>query len=297
MSSKKRVLVTGLSGAVGSAMRAELEQRYEVSSLSRYGIEGLPAERDFRGDITDLDAIRPTFEGQHTVVHLAADRRAVAGWASILKGNLIGTYNVFEAARLAGVKRVVVGSSNLAMGGYYLDPPYRYIVSGQFDRVARPYPLIDEGMQVRPLGYYGVSKAYGEALGSFYKDFHGLSAIHLRIGYTMTSDDPTPMAIALSLWLSHRDTAQAHIRAIDAPESLRYAILNVTSDNHWKMFSLQRAKDLIGYEPHDDAGETVTSGPIPERDSTEFRLHPSGSQSEAPDEFVLASVERMVAGD
>lgn len=297
MPNKKRVLVTGLSGAVGSAMRAELEERYHVSSLSRHGIDGLPEARNFRGDIASLDLIRPAFEGQHTVVHLAADRRAVAGWASILQNNLVGTYNVFEAARLAGVSRVVVGSSNLAMGGYYLDPPYRHIMSGQFGRVTRPYPLIDEGMQVRPLGYYGVSKAYGEALGSFYKDFHGLSVIHLRIGYTMTTGDPTLMAIALSLWLSRRDTAQVHIRAIDAPESLRYAILNATSDNYWKVFSLERAKDLIGYEPQDDAGRTFTPGPVPERDSTEFRLHPSGSKDEAPDELLLASLGRMVAGE
>jgi len=293
VSDRKRVLVTGLSGAVGSAIRTELEERYELSSLSRYGIEDFAQERNFRGDIADLDAIQPAFEGQHTVVHLAADRRAVAGWASILRSNVIGTYNVFEAARRAGVQRVVVGSSNLAMGGYYLDPPYSYIVSGQFDKVTRPYPLIDEDTQIRPLGYYGVSKAYGEALGSFYKDFHGLSAIHLRIGYTMTTDNPTSLPASLALWLSNRDTAQVHVRAIDAPESLRYAVLNATSDNHWKIFSLERARDLIGYEPQDDAGETVTGNPLSERDSTEYRLHPSGGEDEAPDEAVLARVYEL----
>jgi len=276
-------------------MRAELEERYEVSSLSRYGIADFPEERDFRGDIAGLDSIQPAFEGQDTVVHLAADRRAVAGWESILRSNLIGTYNVFEAARRAGVKRVVVGSSNLAMGGYYFDPPYRYILSGQFHKVTRPYPLIDESARIRPFGYYGVSKTYGEALGSFYNDFHGLSAIHLRIGYTMTTDNPTVMAVAASLWLSQRDTAQVHIRAIDAPDSLRYAVLNATSDNYWKIFSLQRAKDLIGYEPQDDAGEIIEPGPISERDSTEYRLHPSGSEDEAADEAVRAGLNRILA--
>ncbi len=297
MSDKKRVLVTGLSGAVGTAMRQDLEKRYEVSSLSRHGVDGMPEERDFRGDVADLDAIQPAFEDQHTVVHLAADRRAMAGWSSILQGNLIGTYNVFEACRRAGVKRVVVGSSNMAVGGYYFDAPYRYILSGQFDKVSRPYPLIDETVQIRPLGYYGVSKAYGEALGSFYKDFHGLSVIHLRIGYTMLADNPTVMAPSLALWLSRRDTAQVHVRAIDAPESVRYAVLNATSDNYWKVFSLQRARDLIGFEPEDDAGDTFAPGPVPEQDSADFRLHPSGTEEEEPDQLIRAKVYELLSGE
>ena len=80
MPDKKRILVTGLSGVVGMAMRAELEKRYEVSSLSRHGVEGLPEDHNFRADIADLDAVLPAFEGQHTVVHLAADRSFLARW-------------------------------------------------------------------------------------------------------------------------------------------------------------------------------------------------------------------------
>ncbi|MBM3957228.1 MAG: NAD(P)-dependent oxidoreductase, partial [Gemmatimonadetes bacterium] len=219
------------------------------------------------------------------------------GWPAVLRHNLIGTYNVFEAARRAGVRRVVVGSSNLAMGGYYLDPPYRDILAGRLERAKRPYRLIDEGMQVRPLGFYGVSKAYQEALGSFYRDFYGLSVICLRIGYVMTTDNPAILAAALSLWLSHRDTAQVHIRAIDAPETVRHAVLNATSDNHWKIFSLDRARDVIGYEPEDDAGEIVRPGPLPERDSTELKLHMSDVEEDAADELVRRSVYRMLGAE
>ena len=124
--SRKRVLVTGLSGVVGSALRSEFEERYELSSLSRYGTEGLPDERNFKGNISDLESILPAFEGQDTVVHLAADRSARADWSSALKNNFVGTYNVFEAAKIAGVKRVVYGSSQHSTGGFYLDEPYRY---------------------------------------------------------------------------------------------------------------------------------------------------------------------------
>lgn len=274
MADRKRVLVTGLSGVVGSAMREALEERYEVSSLSRYGLDDLPDARNFRGDVADLDAIRPAFETQDAVIHLAADRSAAADFSSALPNNFIGTYNVFEAARLSGVKRVVFGSSQHAVGGFYRDAPYRHILAGEFEKVSRPYALLDETVPIRPSGYYGVSKAYGEALGSYYNDYHGLSSIHIRIGWTLSTDDPTFSGGSMALWLSHRDAGQAHIRAIEAPDELRYAVVYAMSDNYWKIFSLEKAKRLLGYEPQDGAGETFTPGPTPERDQTEFKMHP-----------------------
>ncbi|MBM3956757.1 MAG: NAD(P)-dependent oxidoreductase [Gemmatimonadetes bacterium] len=296
MPERKRVLVTGLSGVVGTAMRAELERRYEVSSLSRHGVEGFPDDRNFRGDIADLEAILPAFEGQHTVVHLAADRSFLARWESALHNNFIGTYNVFEAARRSGVKRVVAGSSTVAVGGYFFDEPYRYVLSGEFARVRRPYPLVPGDIVPRPLGYYGVSKAYGEALGSFYKDFHGLSAIHIRIGFTISTDDPTFSAAALATWLSHRDTAQVFVKAIDAPESLRYGVLTATSDNYWKVFSLDAARRLVGFAPQDGAGETFTPRPEPERDRTDYKQHVSDTVDETPDMDMARTLNEMFPG-
>ena len=296
MSGKKRILVTGLSGVVGSVMRGELEERYEVSSLSRYGVDDLPESRNFRGDIGDLEAILPAFEGQHTVVHLAADRSFLARWESVLHNNIVGTYNVFEGARRAGVKRLVVGSSIVAMGGYFFDPPYRQILGGQFDKVTRPYPLIDGDAPARPLANYGVSKAYGEALGSFYKDFHGLSAIHIRIGYAISTDDPTFSAPAVATWLSHRDTAQAFVKAIDAPETVRYGVFIATSDNYWKVFSLEAARELVGFEAQDGAGETFTPGEEPERDRTDYKQHMPGIVDETPDMELARTLDELFPG-
>ncbi len=271
---KRRVLVTGLSGVVGSALRSEFEERYELSSLSRHGAEGIPEERNFKGNISDMDSILPAFEGQDTVVHLAADRSMTADWASALKNNFVGTYNVFEAAKIAGVKRVVYGSSQHSTGGYYRDEPYRYIMAGEFDKVERPYPLLDESIPIRPSGYYGTSKAYGEALGSYYADYHGVSSIHLRIGFTISTDDPSFGGGALALWLSHRDTAQIHAKAVDAPTDLKYAVIYATSDNYWKIFSLDRARKLLGYEPQDDAGpELNPNATMADRDRTEYKVH------------------------
>ena len=72
---------------------------------------------------------------------------------------------------MQGVKRVVFGSSQHSVGGNYLDEPYRTIFAGEFDKVKRPVPLLDETTPIRPSGYYGASKAYGEALGSYYNDY------------------------------------------------------------------------------------------------------------------------------
>ena len=82
----------------------------------------------------------------------------------------------------------------------------------------------------------------------------------------LSNDDPTFSPFALSLWLSHRDTAQAVSKAIDAPDSLRYAVTYVTSDNKWKIFSINRARELLGYVPEDAAGEEWEDREPPERD-------------------------------
>ena len=274
MPNRKKVLVTGLSGVVGSAMRAELEERYEVSSLSRFGVDDMPSERNFLGDIKDLDAIQPAFDGQDTVIHLAADRSAVADFASALPNNIIGAYNVFEAGRRAGVKRVIFGSSQHAVGGFYLDPPYCHIMASEFDKVSRPYPLLDETVPIRPSGHYGISKAYAEALGSYYHDYFGVPSIHVRIGFTISTDDWTWSGAAAALWLSHRDTAQIFVKAVDAPEWVRYTVVYAMSDNYWAIFSLDKARRVLGYEPQDGAGETITPAPSPERDKTEYKMHP-----------------------
>ncbi|NQW18705.1 MAG: NAD(P)-dependent oxidoreductase [Chloroflexi bacterium] len=272
---KKKVLVTGLRGLVGTALRSEFEERYELSGFSRYGAEDLPDERNHKGNIADLDSVVKAFEGQHTVVHLAADRSATADWESALRNNFVGTYNIFEGAKRAGVKRVVFGSSQHSIGGNYLDEPYRSILAGEFDKVTRPYALMDETIPIRPSGYYGASKAYGEALGSVYKDYYGVQSIHIRIGWTISNDNPRVSGGGLAMWLSHRDTAQIHYKAVDAPDDLDYAVVFATSNNYWNIFSLDKARKLLGYDPQDDAGKELDpNASLPERDRTEFKVHP-----------------------
>src|SRR5437016_3399063 len=109
----RRVLVTGMSGLIGGALRRHLEGTYELSALNRRSIPGVKCHA---ADIADLDAIAPAFAGVDTVVHLAARTGSSDVFDEILKANVVGTYNVFEAARRAGVSRVVYAVSDNRWG-------------------------------------------------------------------------------------------------------------------------------------------------------------------------------------
>lgn len=261
---KRKVLITGGAGLIGGILIDRLGDRYELSSLDLREADGVESHV---ASLDDLEAMQPAFAGVDTVVHLAADRSAYAEWDSVLSNNLVGTYNVFEASRREGVKRVIFASSNHATGGNYLDEPWSLVGSGQFEKLeAGAYPLVDEDVMIRPDGFYGISKAFGEAIGSYYNDYHELSSIHLRIGWVISTDDPSFSPFALSLWLSHADVAQIVRLCVDAPETLRYGIYYATSDNKWKIFDISRAKAELGFVPEDGSGDHFEEGPPPVRD-------------------------------
>lgn len=256
MPNKRKVLITGGAGLIGTILKNKLGGKYDFSSIDIREARNVPSTL---ADLSNLEAIQQAFEGIDTVVHLAADRSPAGSWESILSNNFIATYNVFEASKRAGVKRVIFASSNHAEGGYYLDAPWKHINDGNFHLLEQDnYELVSEKHMIRPDSYYGVAKAYGEALGSYYNDFHQLSSFHLRIGWVIEGDDPTFSAFALSLWLSHRDTAQIVDLCISAPESHRYNIFNATSDNTWKIFDIEHAREALGYKPEDRAGSDFT---------------------------------------
>src|SRR5215813_1843424 len=147
----QKVVITGTAGDIGTRLRKILRGVYPHIRAS-----------DIR-DLADLAQVEKAVAGMEGVVHLGG--HAVEGsWPTILNANIIGCYNLFEAARRAGVKRVVFASSNHAIGFY--------------PRSQR----IGVDVRVRPDSRYGVSKAFGEALGSLYADKHGLRVTCLRIG-------------------------------------------------------------------------------------------------------------------
>ncbi len=257
---KRRVLVTGAEGLIGSVVRRELGGRYDLVALTLTP-QSFPSHI---ADIADLAAIEPAFVGIDAVVHLAASPAVETPWEAILPNNLVGTYNVYEAARRAGVKRIVFASSNHAIGMYEVD--------GVPDLYELDDPRVyDQTVEVRPDSLYGVSKVYGEALGRFYADTYGLGVVCLRIGSVRAGDDPlSPEVLSSSpalldlktaeqrrkrmraTWLSRRDCAALIEAAIDA-EDLRWAVVYGISNNPRRFWDIEHARELLGYTPEDAA--------------------------------------------
>jgi len=251
----RRVLVTGAEGTIGTAVREHLAEQYELVSLTLTP-QKFPSHV---ADISELDSIRPAFENVEAVVHLAASPAIETPWEDVLRNNIIGTYNVFEAARSGGVERVVFASSNHAVGMYELNgAPAVYDLDDE-----RRY---DHDAEIRPDSLYGVSKAYGEALGRYYAERHGLKVFCLRIGAVREQDDPTePSSNPLldldaegrrnrmrAVWLSRRDCAELIARCLDV-DGVSWAIVYGVSGNPRRFWDLTHARDLLGWEPQDAA--------------------------------------------
>ena len=265
----KRVLITGGAGTIGSALRAHLGDRYQFESLDLVEAAGIPTHV---ADLSDLDAIMPAFEGQDAVVHLGGDPNGGAPWESVLPNNIVGTYNVLEACRRSGVERFIFASSNHTVGVNWEIDPYRSIYAGELKKLRRPLPMLST-TDVRPCCLYGVGKAFGENLASLYHDRYGLSCICIRIGGVSADDDWRSHGTSgLPLWLSHRDAAQLVQKCIDAPSSVGYAVVYGISDNTLRFTEIDSARDILGYEPQDDAGGEAPPGFVPDR-SDDDRAH------------------------
>jgi NAD+ dependent glucose-6-phosphate dehydrogenase len=254
----RRVLVTGANGVIGGVVRGHLADSYELSYLTRRPA-GFPSHVC---DIRDLSSIRLAFEAMDAVVHLAGASSVNDPWDRVLADNIVGTHNVFEAARRAKVRRVVFASSNHAIGMYEAD--------GAPDIYDLDDPRVyDASAPVRPDSLYGVSKLFGEAIGRLYADRHGMDVICLRIGAVRENDDPTnvqagrpfePLPVLTAdesrqrlraVWLSHRDCAQLIRRALDA--DVHWAVVYGISNNPRRLWDLAGARELLGYEPEDSA--------------------------------------------
>jgi nucleoside-diphosphate-sugar epimerase len=250
----KKVLVTGMSGLIGSAVREHLGDRYELSALNRREVTGVPCHR---ADIGDLEAILPAFEGQEMVVHLAAVVSGGANWEEIQHHNILGTYNVFEAARRSGVKRVVFASSGATISGWEQEMPYRALAEGRYEEVPASWEKLTHLSPVRPSGLYGCSKVWGETLARHFTDTSPLSILCIRIGAVSRQDRPQG-ARGFSVWCSQRDIVQMVERCLEAPESLRFDIFYALSNNRWGYRDLEHARQVLGFVPRDAAEEHRT---------------------------------------
>ena len=192
----------------------------------------------------------------------AASSAVGSPWEAVLSSNLIGTYTVFEAARRAGVPKVVFASSNHAIGTCELEnaPALYDLDDGR---------VFDHTEELRPDSLYGVSKVYGEAMGRHYVDQYGLNVVCLRIGGARWPHDPShpdnlwadmsdrsPETLALrrrmrAVWLSERDCVQLIEKSVltEEPWVLVYGI----SNNPRQFWDIEHARKVLGYEPQDAA--------------------------------------------
>ena len=230
---KKRVLITGAAGRIGSSLAEQLKDRYDLRLQYNRSIPDKPPVEDYIvADIAKYEQIAPAMEGIEAVVHMAGEPNTRASWEAVHEANIVGCYNVYEAARLAGVKKIVFASTNHVMGMYDRD---------------RQWPIYCN-QPVRPDSLYGVSKAFGENLGRHFVDQHGLSVICLRIGWFL----PEPKDdIGRFMWLSPRDCAQVTWRAIES--DLDYGIFYAISGNGGRHWDITETMEKLGYRPEDDA--------------------------------------------
>src|SRR5258705_5094737 len=226
----KTILITGAAGDVGTHLRRELAGKYVLRASDLRSLKKINKEERFvRADISKMpDALRIT-KGVHAVIHLGG--YSVEGpWEGILNANIIGCYNVFEAARRNGVKRILFPTSNHATGFYRRDQ------------------TIDHRVYPKPDSRYGVSKVFGEALGSLYADKYGMQVFNMRLGNV----GPVPLdKRRLSIWLSPRDLAQLVTIGIEHPD-IHFEIVYGVSNNQRSWYDNSNAYRL-GYQPQDDS--------------------------------------------
>ena len=245
---KKKVLITGASGDIGGLTWRNLGHKYDFSGLNRSDVEGIP---NTRASIANFEAILPAFEGMDMVVHLSAENRNVHSWEGNLEINIKGCRNVYEAARIQGVKRVIYASSGaVTLGPQYHHSPYKEIVAGEYDKVPEKWDMLDQNSSYWPYDLYGVTKAFGEVLGRMYSAEWNMSIICLRIGALLKSNRPE-IQRHVSGWLSHGACVQMIDLCLSAPESLRFDIFDTVSNNKWAIRDTTHAQEVLGYKPQD----------------------------------------------
>ncbi|MEE1941586.1 NAD(P)-dependent oxidoreductase [Streptomyces sp. TRM 70361] len=248
----RTVLLTGAAGGIGTRMRELLPPYgYALRLFDARPVEGEPDA--VTADLSDTAALREAVRGTDAIVHLAGIS-GEAPFGDIMRANVEGTYHLYEAARAAGVRRVVFASSNHAVG--FAAPP-------------RPgEPPLGAGGPHRPDTFYGLSKCFGEDLAQLYWDRAGIETVSVRIGSCFP--EPTTVRM-LSTWLSPADCARLLHAALTAPE-VGHTVVYGSSANTRLWWDLDPARAL-GYEPRDDseryAGRLIAEQGEPDPDDPE----------------------------
>lgn len=227
----KRLLLTGAAGGLGQELRHRLPHYCDVLRLSDINDLGSAGEREelMPARLEDAAAVHQLLEGVDAVVHLGGVSTEQP-WEPILQANIVGLYNLYEAARKQGVKRILFASSNHVTGFYRQDE------------------VIDARDPMRPDGLYGLSKAFGESLSRFYWDRHGIETVCVRIGSSFPEPRNRRM---LATWMSYDDLERLVVASLTAPV-VGHSILFGISDNHTRFYDNKYGQHL-GYRPQDSS--------------------------------------------
>lgn len=231
MNGTNRILLTGATGALGNQLRAFL--RTKCTHLRLTNLNAFEAEADHEevviGDLSDYDAVLEMTKDVDAIVHMGGISRENT-FENVLQGNVIGLYNVFEASRRNGVKRIIWASSVHAIGYH------------------KRTEVLEPDCVTRPDSLYGVSKVYGEAVAQYYFDKFGVEAVSIRIG----SCFPKPVDWRmLSTWLSYDDLRHLIERCLIVPK-VDHTIVFGCSANEQSFWDNSKVS-YLGYRPKDNA--------------------------------------------
>lgn len=235
---KRKVLVTGAAGRIGRSFASVANVKYDLVLMVRPGdphheLEGFGEV--VQCDLADLEGLKALCDGIDTILHLAAEPSPFATWGTILPSNIIGTYNLFAAAKAMTVRRVVFASSIHAVSGYASDVQ------------------VKTGDPANPGDLYGVSKVFGESMARYMAEQEGVSSIVVRIGAAMEAERAAQhhSLYLLDAFISYEDLQHLFELAID-DERIRFAIVHGVSNNRFKRLDISTTRTILGYEPKDD---------------------------------------------
>jgi NAD(P)-dependent dehydrogenase (short-subunit alcohol dehydrogenase family) len=260
-----RVVITGAAGNIGRKLIDHLGRQGDRFTVPGLDIVAAPPYASASHDLSVWeDSWVAMFRGADVVVHLAAEGSPDADWPVIVRHNVDLLLNVYEAARLHAVGRIVFASSNWVLGGYRFE-----------EGVA-----LTADMAPRPAGAYGAAKLFAERQGKQLSQRTGMSVINLRLGANPAPADD-PGGKRRSPWdrmqaLSDRDLCQAFEKAITVPR-VRFATLTVTSRVIGSRWDLSEAERVLGYVPVDEY--SMEERPAAEARGTLGRLRERGRAS------------------
>ena len=241
-----RILITGSAGTIGSVITRALSQRYDIFGFDQRASDGPHIRNVDIANYDELDRALTEVAPIDCIVHLAVAGKAsntAPEWESILRNNIIGTRNMYEAARHHSIPRVIFASSNHVTGGYE-GLPHKVHKNIEVESISAQ-------SAIRPDGDYATSKVFGESIARQYYETHGIESICLRIGTVLTDDDSPNRLRHRRTWLSHGDLVQLIEKSILA--DVKFGVYYGVSNNAERIWSIQDARKELGYRPQDDA--------------------------------------------